>query len=327
MPNKKTGGQILSLTIFAVLIVITLVFALLGRQSISNSLRVHTAGGPTPTPKKSLQLRSFNPYVAPTSPPATSYHPPATPSSTCGIGQASFTTIDPMTGKCCVADGPAETPAGCCRGVGAGYDDNEFIMHLYHIDHPFYWCDAKPVIYLYPEKPTNVNVKIKIPGQITKSIPQISANEWKNITAYPGGKLFYDGGNYNELFYETAQEKTAAPNRGFVVGKKDLEKILVKMTSDLGLNSAEQSEFLSYWLVRLNELPNPYVFVSVFPADQKDLIDDVQIIPRPDVFINFIMYFKGVDEKYDVEPISLPDAPRRAGFIAVEWGGILDTSN
>ncbi len=252
------------------------------------------------------------PYVP--GPPSGSSAPLATPApQACGIAVWGFTNI---CGNGCVMDGPVSNQSKCCPGVGGG-DYNGRTQ---------YWCDAKPVIYLYPTKPTNVSVKVTIPGKITVSIPQYDQNEgWKNVLAYPNGDLIYKNNKYSELFYETIQERTTPPATGWVVKMSNLKAKLTVITTKLGLKENEQNEFLAYWLPRLKDLNKPYVFVSVFTGNEKQSIDKVDISPKPDTFIEFIMYYKGVDAPFNIKPLELPqNIPQRTGFTAVEWGGILD---
>lgn len=239
--------------------------------------------------------------------------------TTCGLTTTPWGAFNNNCGPGnCVIDGPATKASDCCPGSGgqANWPDNRSP----------YWCDAKPVIYLYPTKPTNVSVKITIPGKITVSIPKYEENEgWKNVLAYPNGDLIYKNNKYSELFYETIQERTTPPAAGWVVKMSNLKAKLTVITTKLGLKENEQQEFLSYWLPRLKDLEKPYVFVSVFTGNEKQSIDKVDISPKPDTFIEFIMYYKGVDAPFNIKPLELPqDIPPRTGFTAVEWGGILD---
>ncbi len=260
---------------------------------------------------------------APTAPPAAPAplgNPDRTqPPTTCGIATVPFSGGNACGPGNCVQDGFPSAANPCCPGV-AQFPGNWVGVH----NLPYY-CNAKPVIYLYPTKPTNVSVKITIPGKITVSIPKYEENEgWQNVLAYPDGTLMYQGKRYSELFYETIQAKTEPPKDGWVVKASNLKNRLTEITSALGLNNKEQNEFLSYWLPRLNSLNKPYVFVSFFDPLIKSSVDRVDITPKPDNFIEFIMYFKGLDKNQEANSPTYPPVPPRNGFTAVEWGGILD---
>lgn len=235
--------------------------------------------------------------------------------------------INPNTGAKCVMDGPAESPAQCCPDVplclnGPGSSCN---VTPYDITKCPTWCDAKPVIYLYPTVPTYVNVSLVLPGKVIESDPLYPDSGWQQVLAYPDGNLIYQGNSYKELFYEAAIDRTDAPKQGIVVASRNIKATLATITTKLGLNSTEQQEFLDYWTPRLQDLKSPYMMISVFDPAAKDRIDHVDISPKPDTFIQFIMYYKALNAPISVEPLQLPAViPQRIGFTAVEWGGIID---
>lgn len=326
---------------FAVLAIVVLASFIIagGTFSFNNSLpqnsgqAVNIQDTQPGTAENTLQIQGLKTATpAPAAPPPVYEPPPPGASgnpnptyvpngSTCGLTTTPWGDFNVNQNNCgpgnCVMDGPATQASDCCPGTGgqANWPDARVP----------YWCDAKPVIYLYPEKPTNVSVKVTVPGKITVSIPQYEAETgWQNILAYPDGTLIYQGKKYSELFYETLQEKATPPNNGWLVKAADLNGKLTEITSNLGLNSKEQNEFLAYWLPRLKDLNKPYVFVSFFDPLVKPSIDRVDITPTPDNFIQFIMYFKGLNKNQKANSPTYPLVPKRTGFTAVEWGGILD---
>jgi hypothetical protein len=148
---------------------------------------------------------------------------------------------------------------------------------------------------------------------------------WQNVLAHPDGTLVYQGGIYKELYYETEVDHVRQPKTGFVIPTAQLEERLTHITSQLGLKDNERQEFLEYWLPQLYELNSPYILFSLVEPDEKERIDHVDISPKPDTFINFLAYFKPVSSPfYDIEPLILPQAPKRVGFTAVEWGGTIE---
>jgi hypothetical protein len=187
-------------------------------------------------------------------------------------------------------------------------------------------CLAKPVIYLYPTEPTVIDVAVTSPGRIYISDPLYPEGGWKNVLAYPDGTLFYQGGKYNELYYETEVEYVKPPKTGLVIPTAHLEERLRDVIARLGLRGRESEEFMDYWLPHLYELNAPYILFSVIEPDEKERVDHVDIVPKPDTFINFIAYFKPLNQPFaDVPALILPEnAPERKGFTAVEWGGTID---
>ncbi len=189
------------------------------------------------------------------------------------------------------------------------------------------YCLGKPVIYLYPQKDTIVNVALNIPGKIVESIPQYPQGGWKNILAHPNGTFEYNGNAYSELYYESSVTNVTPPKDGFVVETKDIKQTLISITNKLGLIPSEQEELVDYWLPRVDALNSPYVFVSVIDNSEKQKIDRVNISPKPDTMIDFLLYFKPENKPVKVTPLNLPqNPPKRIGFTAVEWGGTIDNN-
>jgi len=186
-------------------------------------------------------------------------------------------------------------------------------------------CYGKPVIYLYPTAPTLVDVSIKTKGEIIVSIPTYPTDGWKNVLAMPSGDLIYQENHYRELFYETSVDTVTQPDTGFIIDRRNLHSELLNFITKLGLTKEdEQQEFLDWWIPRLENLNAPYIFVSLVNQKEKDENDKVYISPKPDTFINFIVYFKPLDKYEEVEKLVLPPTPKRVGFTAVEWGGVID---
>jgi hypothetical protein len=190
------------------------------------------------------------------------------------------------------------------------------------------YCLAKPVIYLYPEQKTNVDVKVLFAnGYVYVSDPLYDTvfHGWDNVEAHPDGTLLYQGGTYHELYYETATDMDLLPTNGIIIPTVLLEKRLREITHQLGLHGREQEEFLTYWLPKLHELDAPYLLVSLISPEMKKQVDEVVIDPKPDTFIEVLFYFKPLPYPVAVTPLLLPPTPpERIGFTAVEWGGTID---
>lgn len=189
------------------------------------------------------------------------------------------------------------------------------------------WCIGKPVIYLYPQVPTLVDVAIEVPGRIFISDPEYPEGGWKNVLAYPNGNLIFEGKKYRDLYYETDLDTDLRiPANGILIPVEQLEEKLLTYTQKLGLNEFESSEFVEYWVPLLEEMNSPYVLFSILDNAEKERIDTVHISPKPDTFIAFLAYFKPVYLFYTPKPLVLPNEPQeRNGFTAVEWGGTIDT--
>lgn len=256
--------------------------------------------------------------------PKTTGSKPSGSTPECGIANPILQLGKDSSGNCCVEDGAANSAGECCPGVQDF--PNSFANPFSKTGERYaHWCDAKPVIYLYPKVKTTVSVKLKVPGTIPVSDPLYPVDGWKNIEAYPDGTFNYLGKTYHELFYEAGIDPIDPPDNGTIASADTLNNTLLQITTKLGLIPSEQQEFLNYWLPKLTELNSPYVLVSVFTPQQKEVIDHVDITPKPDTFIQFIMYYKALQSPLNIHPLQLPDTPpQRNGFTAVEWGGIID---
>lgn len=186
------------------------------------------------------------------------------------------------------------------------------------------FCFGKPVIYLYPEKPTYVSVKLNIPGEIYISDPHYPEEGWKDVLAHPDGTLYYQGKKYHELYYESAVSDVKTPKNGIIVPKKQIKQEIIRVTTQLGLIKHEQDEFLEYWMPKVEEINKPFILISLIDPVEKERIDGIEYSIEPDTRIEFLVYFKGVDKKKKIEPLKLPEKiPERIGFTAVEWGGTI----
>jgi hypothetical protein len=186
-------------------------------------------------------------------------------------------------------------------------------------------CIAKPVVYLYPEKTTLVDVSVKVPGEIFISDPLYPRDGWQDVEARPDGTLYYQGKRYSELFYEsTVTEKIAMPETGIIIAKNEIEPKLREAITQLGLNKKETNEFLEFWVPLLRQQNTPYIFFSILPPDVKESVDSLTVLPQPDTRIEFIAYFKPLQQVITIAPLQLPNTPpARIGFTEVEWGGTL----
>ena len=176
---------------------------------------------------------------------------------------------------------------------------------------------GKPVIYLYPEKTTDVLVKVG--ADITVSEPEY--NDGWLATADPSGRLIVDGQTYNSLFWE-GQGKGEYPviNSGFVVETKNIELTLKSHLTQLGLNSKESADFMTFWLPKMPT--TKYTRLTWFGTHQMDKLAPLTVSPKPDTSIRIFLDYQGLDK-----PINLPEQKLstidRKGFTLVEWGGLL----
>ncbi len=180
-----------------------------------------------------------------------------------------------------------------------------------------YYEDAKPVIYLYPETPTEVSVTLTLDGRLTCTYPDYEEG-WDNFTAHPDGTLIFpDGKEYYCLYWEGMQAADWDFSQGFCVKGEDTAAFLEWALAEQGLTAREANEFIIYWLPLMQE--NPYNVI----AFQTDAYTDgavLEITPAPDSTIRIMMVYYPSDEAVEIAPQTF-ETPARDGFTVVEWGG------
>lgn len=181
---------------------------------------------------------------------------------------------------------------------------------------------AKPVIYLYPEQETKVNVQLTFNGTLTSTYPTLPPEGW-TVTAQPDGTLTdEEGRSYRYLFWEGVANVDWKQDIGFLVKAEDAREFLEESLTQLGLNELEQNDFITYWLPKLEK--NGESFVT-FAAEQYTDNAVLTVTPQPDSVLRVQMLISKVDDSNRAAFQKLPEQelPRfeREGFVLVEWGG------
>ena len=181
---------------------------------------------------------------------------------------------------------------------------------------------AKPVIYLYPEQETKVNVQLTFNGTLTSTYPTLPPEGW-TVTAQPDGTLTdEEGRSYRYLFWEGVANVDWKQDSGFLVKAEDAREFLEQSLTQLGLNELEQNDFITYWLPKLEK--NGESFVT-FAAEQYTDNAVLTVTPQPDSVLRVQMLISKVDDSNRAAFQKLPEQelPRfeREGFVLVEWGG------
>jgi hypothetical protein len=182
---------------------------------------------------------------------------------------------------------------------------------------------GKPVIYLYPEKPMKVSIKIEPKWGLSISIPEyidgwnVFSDESSHITNLADGKtypyLFWEGSS--DVLYET-------PNQGFVVARGNLDEFLSDKLAKLGLIEKESRDFKEFWIPKMLETEKPFYFVTFNSRNLMDKIAPLDVNPEPQTVIRILMDYYGMDEYKNVPELKIK-TPERKGFTVVEWGGVL----
>ena len=184
------------------------------------------------------------------------------------------------------------------------------------VDKATVYTSAKPVIYLYPETETRVEVKLNLDGELTCAYPAYE-DGW-TVTAAPDGTLTDERGqSYNYLYWEGENDGDFDFSEGFCVRGEDTAAFLEEALAKLGLTRREANEFIVYWLPLMqNEPYNLISFQGAAYTEQARL----EVSPAPDTVIRVFMAWKPLDEPVEIPQQELT-APEREGFVLVEWGG------
>ena len=176
---------------------------------------------------------------------------------------------------------------------------------------------AKPVIYLYPENETEINVMFAKPELLTTTYPKFNSS-WK-VNVKPNGDMYDENGRYYyALYYESKGSKLNHFEEGFYVEKDDAIDFLEEKLSLLGLNERESNEFIMYWLPVLEQNEKSLVYFETTESLQKK--NKLIINPKPDSLLRINIHIKKVNKKVSIKEQELPRFERK-GFVAVEWGG------
>lgn len=179
--------------------------------------------------------------------------------------------------------------------------------------------DDKPILYLYPEKTTQVTVNFANESLLTTTYPKFN-NEWK-VTVNSNGDIYDNKNNYYyALYWEELELNGVSFDEGFYVSKENAISFLEEKLTILGLNDKERNEFIMYWLPKLESNVHNLVYFELTEELQQE--NSLIIEPQPDTLIRIRMHVKKVLGPTDIKEQKLTKA-KREGFTAIEWGGAL----
>jgi len=208
---------------------------------------------------------------------------------------------------------------GIALTVGAGIILWNAIFNKNCPNDPDEPVDKKPIIYLYPEKKTEITIKLGKPNNITASYPTYN-NGW-TVTANPDGTLIdkTTGRKLYSLYWEGKHTEPIKLDEGFVVEESRVVEFLEEKLAILGLNEKESEEFIIYWLAILQE--NKYNYIRFASIDEINKNMPLELSEKPDTVIRVLMQYKPLNNKINVKEQTLSTIERK-GFTVVEWGGV-----
>ena len=178
---------------------------------------------------------------------------------------------------------------------------------------------AKPVLYLYPEETTNIEVSFENSNVLTTTYPKY-INKW-NVLASPNGDLYdINGRYYYGLYWEELKNHDIDFKEGFYVTKENAIKFLEEKLEILGFNNREANEFIMYWLPVLEANGQSLVYFEL--TNEREAYNKLNIKPTPDSLLRVAIHVKKVDKKIDIKEQYLPTF-KRIGFTVIEWGGVI----
>lgn len=179
----------------------------------------------------------------------------------------------------------------------------------------------KPVVYLYPERPMQVSVRVGFSGEYLFTYPEY-VDGW-DVMVYPSGEIEADGRKLRYLFWEGRLNAAHVPpdlSRGFVLGQDELVNFFERTLGNMGFSDSETADFITYWVPRMTQ--HESVFVHFLIDKEYEVISTLDIRPVPDRIIRLFMFWKGITSKTSIkiDEQSMPTFTRQ-GFTVVEWGG------
>jgi hypothetical protein len=204
---------------------------------------------------------------------------------------------------------------------------------------------GKPVIYLYPEKTTNISIIFKNAVSFMVDIPKY-IHGW-HVLAHPDGRLedlqkeetpcrLIDTSRRGSEYAKEACKNNSYPylywegntvgdypvlKEGWIVKREDLEMVMDKKLTELSLTPQERKEMLSYWVDEMKKTGAPYYRISFVQTPDMNTFIPMEVTPRPDTTIRVFLDWEPMYSEIQIEPQKLRGTTRK-GFTLVEWGGL-----
>ena len=179
----------------------------------------------------------------------------------------------------------------------------------------------KPVVYLYPERRTEMTVKVTIAGTFIAQYPKADGDTWR-LVADPTGVLFdpRTERRYSYIFWEGLNPNAFEIDRtkAHCIAGDKAEAFLELCADKYALNDRERTDFVSYWLPSLEA--NRFNLVQVLDDATYEGYARMVVTPTPETTLRLFMIFSALNEPVKVGAPAF-EARLRKGSCVVEWGG------
>jgi hypothetical protein len=182
----------------------------------------------------------------------------------------------------------------------------------------------KPVIYVYPKEETKVKIELDVNGKLGFTYP-LYKDGW-NFTATPDGNITINNNQYSYLFWESEMPKYAIDRNdktGFLVSTDTLLPFLENSLSQMGFNSKESADFITFWYPRM--MVNEKNHIKFLFNESCDAYAALKITPQPDHIFRVGMVWTEANSDFIPEKQTILSLDRN-GFAVLEWGGMIDNS-
>ncbi len=194
-------------------------------------------------------------------------------------------------------------------------------VHFVHSEFLILAEKCKPVIYLYPEKETDLHVEVTPNVGFTKTIPEYK-DGW-DVTAFPDGTIIDKKSRerYEYLYWTGWVEGYPLIEQGWVVAQKDLPTFFDVYLPKYGLVGKEITDFKEYWEDDMDDAP--YYAISFVDQPIIDKLSPLTLDVAPDTVIRVLMTAMPLERPIALKSPRIPETPVRHGFTVAEWGGTI----
>lgn len=206
----------------------------------------------------------------------------------------------------------------------------------------------KPAIYLYSDNlPKMVNVRLDYFVITKNTVPQKYLNSWK-VIAHKDGHLTdlqpektnckslpatfgfeyaqsaCEINKYPYIYWDGDKFIKQVPKKllGWSIKKENIKEFLTQKANEIGMNTAEKTEFVRYWSEIISNYPATDFRIYFLQNEEVDDWIKLDISPKPDSWNRIEVVFTPIQPNTHSTPYALKKI-KRQGFTMVEWGGII----